>query len=260
MKSLIAIADAALDASGASIRPHFRVGLAADDKSDESPVTIADRKAEQILREALAKATPDFGIIGEEFPSHHSGARYVWVIDPIDGTRAFLTGRTSFTTLLGLLEDGVPVLGFIDQPITRERWMGGRGLAARFTGGLGGTPGTRQNVALNGAELSATSPEMIAAAGPEAVQRFDALKHAAKRIYWGGDAYSYGLLALGQIDLVAEHDLKPWDWAALGPVIESAGGVVSDWSGAPLKLGCDGSVLASANRALHGEALAVLKR
>ncbi len=259
MQDLIAIADAALDASGAIIRPYFRAGLSADDKSDESPVTVADRKAEELLRDALAKATPDFGIIGEEFPAHNAGAKYVWVIDPIDGTRAFITGRTSFATLLGLLEDGVPVLGFIDQPITRERWAGGRGMKPRFTGSYGGTPGTRQGVTLAGAEFSATSPEMIAGAGAEAVSRFDKLKQASKRTYWGGDAYSYGLLALGQIDLVAEHDLKPWDWAALAPVIESAGGVVTDWAGAPLKLGSDGSVLASANRALHEEALAVLK-
>ncbi len=258
MQDLIAIADAALDASGAAICPYFRVGLSADDKSDESPVTAADRKAEEVLRAALAKATPEFGIIGEEFPSHNTGAKYVWVIDPIDGTRAFITGRTSFTTLLGLLEDGVPVLGFIDQPVTRERWAGGRGVGPRFTGSYGGTPGTRQDVALAGAEFSATSPEMIAGAGAEAVNRFNMLKQAAKRTYWGGDAYSYGLLALGQIDLIAEHDLKPWDWAALGPVIESAGGVVTDWAGAPLRLGCDGSVLASANAQLHKEALAVL--
>ncbi|MBU6420061.1 MAG: inositol monophosphatase family protein [Proteobacteria bacterium] len=260
MRELAEAANAALDASGAVIRPYFRVGLSADDKSDESPVTVADRKAEQALREVLAKATPDFGIIGEEFPPHNPDARHVWVLDPIDGTRAFITGRTSFTTLLGLLEDGVPVLGFIDQPITRERWAGGRGVPAQFTGGLGGKPGTRQAVKLADAEFSATSPEMIAGAGPEAVKRFDRLKAAAKRTYWGGDAYSYGLLALGQIDIIAEHDLKLWDWAALGPVIEAAGGMVTDWSGARLKLGCDGSVLASANRALHEEALVILNQ
>lgn len=260
MQELIAIANAALDASGAAIRPYFRTGLSADDKSDESPVTAADRKAEQVLRAALSAATPDFGIIGEEFPAHNPDAKYVWVTDPIDGTRAFITGRTSFTTLLGLLEDGVPVLGFIDQPITRERWWGGRGIPAGFSGDLGGVPGTRQAVNLAQAELSATSPEMIAGAGDNAVRRFNQLRHAAKRIYWGGDAYSYGLLALGQIDVIAEHDLKPWDWAALGPVIEAAGGVVTDWAGAPLKLGCDGSVLASANAALHAEALTQLNR
>lgn len=259
MQNLVHIAHAALDTSSAVIRPYFRTGLGADNKSDESPVTIADRKAEDVLRTFLAQATPEFGIIGEEFPAHNPDAKYVWVIDPIDGTRAFITGRTSFTTLLGLLEDGQPILGFIDQPITRERWSGGRGIPAGFTGSFGGTPGPRANVTLAASELSCTSPEMIEAAGEDAVRRFNQLKRAAKRIYWGGDAYAFGLLALGQIDLVAEHDLKPWDWAALAPVIEAAGGVVTDWSGAKLKLGCDGSVLASANPELHKAALAALQ-
>lgn len=255
MQDLVGLADAALDASGAAIRPYFRAGLSPDDKSDQSPVTAADRRAEEILREILAEATPDFGIIGEEFPPYREGASHVWVIDPIDGTRAFITGRPSFTTLLGLLEEGVPVLGFIDQPVTRERWAGGRSLAARFSGPFGGAPGTRRNIRLAAAELSSTAPEML---NETASARFARLKRAAKRIYWGGDAYAYGLLALGQIDVVAEHGLKPWDWAALVPVVEAAGGVVTDWSGARLCLGSDGSVLASANAALHQEALAAL--
>lgn len=259
MQNLVQIANAALDASGAVIRPYFRVGLGADDKSDESPVTVADRKAEEVLRAALARATPDFGIIGEEFPAYNIGAKHVWVIDPIDGTRAFITGRTSFTTLLGLLEDGQPILGFIDQPILSERWFGGRTLQGGFTGPFGGVLKTRAGVELADAELSCTSPEMIEGAGGDAIRRFNRLKQVTKRIYWGGDAYAFGLLALGQIDLIAEHDLKPWDWAALAPVIEAAGGVVTDWSGAKLKLGCDGSVLASANPALHAAALAVLQ-
>lgn len=258
MQDLVQIANAALDASGAAIRPYFRIGLGADNKADESPVTAADRKAEEVLRAFLAKATPEFGIIGEEFPAHNSCAKYVWVIDPIDGTRAFITGRTSFTTLLGLLEDGLPVLGFIDQPILQERWSGGRGVAAHFSSAFGGVPRTKATVTLAEAELSCTSPEMIQGAGDDAVRRFNQLKQVTKRVYWGGDAYAFGLLALGQIDIVAEHDLKPWDWAALAPVIEAAGGIVTDWAGEPLKLGCDGSVLASANRALHTAALAAL--
>jgi histidinol phosphatase-like enzyme (inositol monophosphatase family) len=256
LKAWVEGAFAALDASGAAIRPYFRAGTLADDKSDESPVTAADRKAEQILREALLAAFPDCGIIGEEFPPHRPEQKYTWVIDPIDGTRAFITGRTTFCTLLGLLEDGVPVLGFIDQPITRERWWGGRGVAASFTGPFGGAVGTRQNVRLAGAEFSATAPEMFT---PEQTARLDRLKAAAKRVYWGGDAYAYGLLALGQIDVVAECSLKPWDWAALAPVVEAAGGVVTDWSGRALKLGVtEGDVVASANAALHRQALAAL--
>jgi histidinol phosphatase-like enzyme (inositol monophosphatase family) len=256
MQHWVAAAEAALDASGAAIRPYFRAGTLADDKSDESPVTAADRKAEEVLRAHLLASFPDCGIIGEEFPPHRPEQKYTWVIDPIDGTRAFITGRTTFCTLLGLLEDGVPVLGFIDQPITRERWWGGRGVPAGFKGGFGGVPGTRQAVSLAEAEFSSTAPEMFT---PEQMVRLDRLKGAAKRVYWGGDAYAYGLLALGQIDIVAECSLKPWDWAALAPVVEAAGGVVTDWAGRALKLGVtEGDVVAAANAGLHREALAAL--
>lgn len=251
---ILAIAGAALDASGAAIKPYFRAGVAADPKADDSPVTVADRRAEEILREILGEKFPDYGILGEEFPPVNAGARRVWVIDPIDGTRAFITGRPSFCTLLGLLEEGVPVLGFIDQPITGERWAGGRGVPARFAGPLGGRIGPRGVTRLQDAELSSTAPEMFGAALP----RFDRLKARCRRMYWGGDAYGYGLLALGQVDIVAECGLKTWDWAALAPVVEAAGGVITDWAGAPLKLGCDGSVLAAATPQLHSAALAAL--
>jgi histidinol phosphatase-like enzyme (inositol monophosphatase family) len=254
MSSLISVAEAALDAAGGVIRPYFRAGVAADQKTDESPVTVADRLAEETLRRMLGEAFPDFGIMGEEFPDHNTGAKYVWVIDPIDGTRAFITGRTSFCTLVGLLEDGVPVLGFIDQPVTGERWIGGRDVAPAFRGNFGGRMGTRSIPELAQAELSSTSPEMLSGR----LDRFDRLKAQCRRVYWGGDAYAYGLLALGQVDIVAECNLKPWDWAALAPVIEAAGGIVTDWSGNKLRLGSDGSVLAAANPALHAAALKAL--
>ena len=207
------------------------------------------------MREILGNEFPDFGILGEEFPDHNIGAKNVWVIDPIDGTRAFITGRPSFCTLLGLLEDGVPILGFIDQPITGERWHGGRDFPAAFRGNLGGTISPRNVGKLAEAELSSTSPEMLGDAG---AVRFARLQAACRRIYWGGDAYAYGLLALGQVDIVAECGLKPWDWAALAPVVEAAGGVVTDWSGQKLRLGGNGSVLATANPTLHEAALEAL--
>jgi histidinol phosphatase-like enzyme (inositol monophosphatase family) len=254
MQTWIVTAEAALDAAGAVIRPYFRAGVMADEKGDESPVTVADRLAEGTLRRILGEAFPDFGILGEEFPDHNIGAKYVWVIDPIDGTRAFITGRTSFCTLVALLEDGVPVLGFIDQPVTGERWRGGRDVPATFRGNFGGRIGTRAVTRLAQAELSSTSPEMLGAG----LGRFEALKAQCRRVYWGGDAYAYGLLALGQIDIVVECGLKPWDWAALVPVIEAAGGVVTDWSGNKLRLGSDGSVLAAANAELHAAALKAL--
>jgi histidinol phosphatase-like enzyme (inositol monophosphatase family) len=253
--ALVEAAQAALDASGAAIRPYFRAGVTADLKADESPVTVADRLAEEILRDLLGRKFPDFGLLGEEFPPTKQAAHYVWVIDPIDGTRAFLTGRPSFCTLLGLLEDGVPILGIIDQPITGERWIGGRDIGATFKGSLGGKIGPRNIKHLADAELSSTAPEMFNA---ESAARFARLQTKCRRVYWGGDAYAYGLLALGQVDVVAESGLKPWDWAALAPVIEAAGGVITDWTGAPLRLGCDGSVLAAANAELHKAALAAL--
>ncbi len=258
MQAWVAAAEAALDAAGAAIRPHFRTGLAADLKSDASPVTAADREAEQTLRAVLAEHFPEHGLLGEEFPATRTGARYTWVIDPIDGTRAFITGRPSFCTLLGLLEDGVPILGLIDQPITGERWVGGRDTPARFRGPLGGRIGASARATLAEAELSSTAPEMFTA--PD-LARFGQLQAACRRVYWGGDAYAYGLLALGQIDIVAEAGLKPWDWAALAPVVTAAGGVITDWSGAPLRLGAataTSSVLAAANPALHQAALAAL--
>jgi myo-inositol-1(or 4)-monophosphatase len=249
------VAHAALDAAGAAIKPYFRAGIVAEQKLDESPVTIADRTAEEIIRAALTAQFPYHGLLGEEFPSQNVDARYVWVIDPIDGTRAFITGRPSFCTLLALLEDGEPILGLIDQPITGERWSGGRDTHAIFRGPLGGKIGTRPVTALAEAELSSTAPEMFAGDG---LQRFTRLKSQCRRVYWGGDAYAYGLLAIGQVDVVAESGLKPWDWAALAPVIQAAGGVVTDWSGQKLRLGSDGTILAAANASLHAAALAAL--
>ena len=149
----------------------------------------------------------------------------------------------------------MPVLGFIDQPITRERFCVGRGGIGWFKGEYGRF-GTRPNLRLAEAELSSTAPEMLP---PAQMARFTKLQAATKRIYWGGDAYGYGLLALGQVDVVAEYGLKPWDWAALAPVVEAAGGVVTDWQGRPLKLGLtEGDVLATANPDLHRAALAAL--
>jgi len=251
----VKVAEAALDAAGAAIKPYFRAGVAAEQKPDDSPVTVADKTAEEILRATLAKAFPYHGLLGEEMPAENTDARYVWAIDPIDGTRAFITGRPSFCTLLALLQDGEPILGFIDQPITGERWMGRSGAGGRFRSPLGGVLGTRAIKTLAEAELSSTSPEMFEGDG---LAKFQRLKHQCRRVYWGGDAYAYGLLATGQIDIVAESGLKPWDWAALAPVVEAGGGVITDWQGQKLRLGSDGTVLAAANATLHAAALGAL--
>lgn len=246
LDALIAAAEAAADVAAAVVRPFFRSGLAADQKTDRSPVTIADRGAEQAMRAVLAERFPEHGILGEEFGLDRPGARLRWVLDPIDGTRAFITGRPTFGTLIALLDGETPIVGVIDQPVTRERWIGAAGRRTRFHGLLGGSAGCRPCPTLADAELSCTSPEMLAGVEP----RWRRLVGAVRRNYWGGDCYAYGLLALGQIDIVAECTMKPWDWAALVPVVEGAGGRVTDWAGNPLRPDGDGTVLSVGDPAL----------
>jgi myo-inositol-1(or 4)-monophosphatase len=251
---MLATALQAADAAGAVIRPFFRVGIGAAEKADSSPVTQADREAEQAMRAVIAQCHPDHGILGEEFGLQHPHSPWRWVLDPIDGTRAFITGRPSFGTLVALLHDGVPVLGIIDQPVTRERWIGVAGEPTRFQGPFGGTSGTRRCTSLAEAELSATSPDMLG----EALPRWQRLASAVRRTSWGGDCYAYGLLALGQIDIVAERDLKIWDWAALVPVVEGAGGKMVDWRGERLTASSAGDAIAVGDPALLPAALARL--
>ena len=255
----VAAAHAAVDVAGSAIRPFFRagtdIGLGVELKGDRTPVTVADRAAELAMRAVLSERMPEAGILGEEFGLERPEASLRWVLDPIDGTRAFITGRPTFGILAALLRDGVPVLGVIDQPVTGERWTGVSGRPTRFNGRFGGVPGTRSCSALPEAELSCTDPAMMDGATRAG---FDALVRGVRRISWGGDCYAYGLLALGQIDVIAERDMKVWDWAALVPVIEGAGGSVTDWSGRPLREGGDGSVLALGDPALLNAARSLL--
>lgn len=252
---IVAAATEAADLAGRVILPYFRRPLAVEGKADESPVTAADRGAEVALREFLGQRFPDHGIWGEEFGPDRADAEWVWLLDPIDGTRAFITGRPLFTTLISLLHRGKPVLGIIDQPATRERWLGVAGQATVFTGPFGGTAGCRPCTTLAEAELSCTAPDIFTA---HDLPRFETLRAACKRATWGGDAYGYGLLALGAIDVVAESTLKPWDWAALAPVIQGAGGSLTDWNGRALTLDSAGDVVALGDPGLMAEALAIL--
>jgi myo-inositol-1(or 4)-monophosphatase len=250
----VAAAQAAADAAGEVIRPFFRGTVAADLKADQSPVTAADRGAEEAMRLVLRRLTPGCGILGEEAGLERPQAPLRWVLDPIDGTRAFITGRPIFGTLIALLDGDAPVVGIIDQPVTRERWVGASGRRTVFTGGFGGTVGTRACASLGQAELSATSPGMFGAELP----RFQALAGRVRRTAWGGDCYAYGLLALGQIDVIVECDLKPWDWAALVPVVQGAGGRMTDWEGRALRADGDGRVIAVGDAELLADVAQVL--
>lgn len=236
------------------VRPFFRAGITTDVKSDRSPVTIADRGAEQAMRAVLTERFPDHGVQGEEFGIDRAEARFRWILDPIDGTRAFITGRPTFGVLVALLDGDRPIVGVIDQPVTGERWVGALGQRTAYRGKLGGRVGCRPCPTLAQAELSCTSPEMVG----EAMPAWERLAGAVRRNYWGGDCYAYGLLALGQIDIVAERTMKVWDWAALVPVVEGAGGRITDWSGQRLRADGDGTVLAVGDAALLDEAVRTL--
>ncbi len=240
------------DASGAVIRRHFRTSFDVVSKADASPVTVADRDSERAIRGLIETHFPEHGIVGEEFGSVRGDARHVWVIDPIDGTRAFVAGKPLFATLIALVEDGTPILGVIDQPVSGERWLGALGRPTT----LNAEPvRTRKCAKLGNALLSATSPEMFKDIDALA---FDRLKGRVRQNHWGGDAYGYALVASGFIDLVVESGLKFHDFAALVPVIEGAGGVVRDWHGRPVSAGSDGRIVALGDPTLLGETTAVL--
>lgn len=233
-------------------RKWFRHPLAVDTKADESPVTQADREVESALREAIASQHPDHGIYGEEFGASRTEAEFVWSLDPIDGTRAFISGNPLWGTLLALLHRGRPVLGLIDIPMLDERWVGRAQTPAQLNGQACSTSDCAD---LTDAILYATSPDIFS--GVE-LAAFDNLAAKTRMRRFGGDCYSYGLLASGHVDLVVEAGLQPYDYLALMPVIEGAGGVMTDWTGQPLGLGSQGRVIAAATPALHREAMRAL--
>ena len=240
------------DAAGDTIRPYFRQPLAVDDKPDLSPVTIADRAAEAAMRKLIAERFPSHGVIGEEFGREREEAEFVWVLDPIDGTKSFISGVPLFGTLIALAQAGRPILGIIDQPISRERWIGASGQATTFNG----VPiRTRACATLATATVFSTSPDMFHADDAAAHAR---VASAAKLVRYGADCYAYGLVAYGLIDVVVEASLKPYDFSAMTPIVEGAGGIASDWRGMPLTLASDGRVLVAGDRRAHQEALQLL--
>ncbi len=241
------------EASGAAIRPHFRTPVAVDDKADASPVTIADREAEAAMRAVLNQEVPDHGILGEEYGPENLDAEYVWVLDPIDGTKAFITGMWTFGTLIALCHRGRPVLGVVDQPITGDRWVAAMG-GGTFRNGV--ALATRPCPTLDRAVLGVTSPDMFVG---EDAAAFARLEQAVKLRRFGGDCINYASLAGGFVDLVAEAQLQPYDYCAHVPLITAAGGVITDWQGAPLTLESQGGrVVAAGDADLHAAAIAAL--
>ena len=243
------------DASGAVIRPYFRKPIAISDKSSGSdafdPVTIADREAEKAMRALIRHTYPEHGILGEEHGTTDGTDSLTWVLDPIDGTRAFMTGMTSWGTLIALNDGTRPVIGVMNQPVTGERFLGTPEGAF-----LNGAPiHTRACAELGEAILYSTVPEMFTE--PAWKAGFEDVEARVRMRRFGGDCYAYCLLAMGFIDLVIEATLKPYDIQALIPIIEGAGGRVTNWLGEAADQG--GQIVAAGDARIHDAALSILR-
>jgi myo-inositol-1(or 4)-monophosphatase len=247
------LADAAAEVTLA----HFRQAPAVENKAgagDFDPVTAADRGAEAAMRAMIAEAYPEHGILGEEQGEEPARGAGRWVLDPIDGTRAFVCGVPLWGTLIGFEAAGRARIGIADQPYIGERFAGWPG-GAEVTGPRGRVPLRVSDCrALATARLGTTAPDLFAAGAEQA--GFDRVRAKVRLIRLGGDCYFYALLAAGHLDIVVEAGLKPFDIVALIPIIEGAGGVVTTWQGAPANSG--GPILAAATTELHAEAMAVL--
>lgn len=246
------LADKLADAAAGVAMQYFRTPMDIDAKPDASPVTIADKQAEDAMRALIEEAYPDHGIIGEERDNKNETAEYVWVLDPIDGTQSFVTGKPVFGTLIGLLKNAKPILGVMDMPALKERWTGAAGQPTMFNGA---PVQVRKCDDVAKAWLYATSPHMFEDADFPAFER---LRKASWRAIYGAECLAYGLLANGTVDIVCEGTMDLHDYAPMVSIIEGAGGVITDWQGRSLGMDGDGTVLACGDAACHAEALALL--
>ena len=262
---LCAFAEELAEAARKQILPYWRKPIEVESKIEEhravaeSPVTVADRNAEKAMRTLIEARYPSHGIFGEELGSVRVDAEFVWVLDPIDGTKSFITGKPLFGTLIGLCHHGVPTIGVIDQCVLKERWVGIRGVKTTLNGEIVKAVGKDT---LSEAMLYATTPHMFAE-GFES-ERFGSLRDMVKRPLYGCDCYAYALVASGfGADLVVEADLGLYDYAALVPVVTGGGGCMTDWNGDELTIphheASKGRVVAAANGALHSAAIEVLR-
>lgn len=261
---LVEFANTLADRARAIILPYWRCPIEIESKLEhdrpiaESPVTIADRLTESAMRTLIEEKYPTHGIYGEEYGHVRLDAEYIWVLDPIDGTKSFITGKPLFGTLIACLRDGVPIIGVIDQCVLDERWIGVVGEGTTLNGNLVKTSGCED---LRESMMYATTPHMFG--GGEEEEKFKAMCEVVKRPLYGADCYAYAIVASGfGADIVVEADLGLYDYCALVPVVEGAGGIMTDWSGRKLTLqnheACKGRVVACANKELHRQAVSIL--
>lgn len=234
------------------VGPYYAEGLSFEDKDDLSPVTKADRETEAALRKVINAHFPHHGIYGEEYGVERADAEFVWVLDPIDGTKAFITGKPLFATLIGLFKEGAPYVGAMDYAALDEIWLGAPGTPSTCNG----QPVKARTCAdMSRAWLNTTSPQMHEGLN---FDRFERVRHACQHTLYGADSYHYASVARGRSDIAMEHSLQPYDYAAVVPVIEGAGGRVTDWQGNRLGLVTKGDVLAAGDPALHEKVVTLL--
>lgn len=253
-----AFVDELASVSGETILPFFRTALSIEDKGRGGgfdPVTAADHAAETAMRALIRRTFPDHGIIGEEFGKERADAEYVWVLDPIDGTKSFISGMPAWGTLIALLRSGEPVYGMMNQPFTRERFSGDGG-RAHYRGQNGERDlRVRACADLASAVLFTTSPLLMNARDREMFAR---VEQAVRLSRYGGDCYAYCMLAAGHVDLVIETELKPYDVLPLVPIIIGAGGIITSWEGGAPHAG--GRIIAAGDRRVHAAAVEILNK
>ncbi len=250
---LAAFAEELADAARQVSLEYFRTSISTELKADSSPVTVADRETELLLRDRIYSVFPDHGILGEEFGHINAGSEYLWVLDPIDGTKSFITGKPLFGTLIGLLYRDEAIIGVCDMPALRERWVGKYKCQTTFNGR---PTNVRQCTSLQKAWLYATSPQMFT---ENNFPKFEALRRFIQNAVYGAECQAYGLLSSGWVDIVCEDTMNPYDYVALVPIVTGAGGVMTDWSGRSLALEGDGTVLAVGDPRLQSQILEILK-
>ena len=253
-EKLIEFTNLLADAASGTIITNFRKQISIESKLDSSPVTLADREAEGEMRRLINLHYPEHGIMGEEFGNENIENDFVWVLDPIDGTTSFISGRPIFGTLIALLYQGSPAIGLINQPILKERWLGVKGHQTTFNGV---TVATRQCLMLSDALLNTTSPDIFSA---RQLNQFQMLSKQCLSTQYGGDCYGYAMLSSGHTDLIVETDLHPFDFCALIPIIEGAGGRICDWLGNSLKSASSNDVIAAGDPALADIVVNILSK
>ena len=257
MREFVEFAVHLADLAGEQILPRFRVAIGLENKSKDGgydPVTVADREAEAAIRREIRRVYPDHGILGEEHGLHAGTSPCTWVIDPIDGTRAFVLGQLHWGTLIALNDGTAPIVGIMRQPYTGETFIGSAAGAELRRGNATTQLRTRASTRLADVTVCATDPTMFAGAAHQ--QAFARLAPRARAVRFGGDCYTPCLVAAGCADLVVEAGLKPWDVQALIPIVQGAGGVITDWSGAPADRASE--VIIAGNPELHAEVVAAL--